>query len=664
MNRETERFELARGIYWVGSSEKQRGLGSNPYLFLDGEDALLLDPGSVLDFQIVKEKIEKILPVQKLTAIIIHHQDPDLCAALPLFEKAGFTGPIICHWRTMLIVQHYGITSPWYLVNEHGYRYTLRSGRELRFIPAAYLHFPGALMTWDRTSRVLFSGDLFGAFGEDEKLLAESATYIPAMKTFHEHYMPSNAILRSAMDRLDHLEIETIAPQHGCIITKQPREYINILRELHCGEMLEQERIPVHQVGGYTAMIRKIVERFSVIYPDTDWEELLPALKKPLTEDEAQQVWDSLFDVIYEAKGVGAISSIEPLVQQLVRKHTIKYPALFLSRFFDGEMEREAMREDNLRLRALLAQQEQQHRNTEKIIMVDPLTGLHNKRYFRFFIQADLERKGEENSATLFISLDRLPKINMEYGKEEGDNAIVTLSYLLDNIRKSDPSRESHHIFKLEGPNFVYYLPLGDPEAVLDLANEIRSRVEESDLFIVPLTVSVGLFFTEEVRGQGVDYLEKEGNARIAAARRRGGNSVYAPSAQGPSETGKPLVLIIDPDQYYVTMLGQDLEEQGYAVLTSRNGEEGLEKIEENHPDAIISELSLPMIDGIKLKSKLAGNPGLQRIPFFLVSHIKDDEKIRQAQKAGIRFYYQKPVSLVELTGIVEMELGGTEPNG
>jgi len=143
---------------------------------MDGEEVLLIDPGSTLDFEIVKKQIESIISVEKLTGIVVHHQDPDLCAAIPLFEKAGFSAPIMCHWRTMLIAQHYGINSDWYLVNEHGYRYNFSGGRVLRFVPAAYLHFPGTVMTWDERSGVLFSGDLFGAFGEDDKLIAESAS--------------------------------------------------------------------------------------------------------------------------------------------------------------------------------------------------------------------------------------------------------------------------------------------------------------------------------------------------------------------------------------------------------------------------------------------------------------------------------------------------------
>jgi len=466
--------------------------------------------------------------------------------------------------------------------------------------------------------------------------------------------MPSNAILRSAMDRLDHLRVKIIAPQHGCIITEHPRQYIDILRELHCGEMLEQERVPVEKVGGYKSMVDKVLDRFAVIYPDTHWRSILSSEEVP-TEEAARELWDRLFEVVYEKKGAGTISSIEPFVRQLVRKHTIQYPAIFLSRFFDAEMEREVITEDNIRLRALLAQQEQQHRNTERIIMVDPLTGLHNNRYFRFFIQADLEREGEPNSASLFIGLDRLPKINLEYGKEEGDNTIVGLSYLLDNFRKSDAARETHHIFKMEGPNFVYYIPLAGRETALETANGIRRQVEESDLFIEKITVSLGILLTIEIIEKGREYLEKEGEARIAAARRRGGGSVYIPSTSASTETGAPLILIIDPDEYYIKMVSLELQQQGYKAMGRTNGESGLELIEELNPDVIISELALPMIDGIKLKTKLAGAPKLQNIPFILVSYMKDDEKVVQAQKAGIRHYFRKPVSLVELTGIVDL---------
>ena len=45
------------GIYWVGSSENKNELHCNAYLIIDDGEAVLIDPGSVLDFEEVYEKV-------------------------------------------------------------------------------------------------------------------------------------------------------------------------------------------------------------------------------------------------------------------------------------------------------------------------------------------------------------------------------------------------------------------------------------------------------------------------------------------------------------------------------------------------------------------------------------------------------------------------------
>ncbi len=59
------------------------------------------------------------------------------------------------------------------------------------------------------------------------------------MKRFHEHYMPSNEILRPTMDLISCLELEAILPQHGSIIKENIPSYIDTLKNLECGLALE-----------------------------------------------------------------------------------------------------------------------------------------------------------------------------------------------------------------------------------------------------------------------------------------------------------------------------------------------------------------------------------------------------------------------------------------
>ena len=60
-----------------------------------------------------------------------------------------------------------------------------------------------------------------------------------AMDAFMENYMPSHEIVSTNLKKLDGLEIEMIAPQHGSIIPKdQVQSFIKDLSELECGSFL------------------------------------------------------------------------------------------------------------------------------------------------------------------------------------------------------------------------------------------------------------------------------------------------------------------------------------------------------------------------------------------------------------------------------------------
>jgi diguanylate cyclase (GGDEF)-like protein len=261
-----EAIALDGGYYWVGNSHLTEKLICNPYLLVDGDEAVLFDPGSALDAKEVIASVASVLPLEKVRHVVLHHQDPDLAAALPYMEAAGMTFAIVTHWRTWSLLRFYGISSPGYLVDEHGYTLRLESGRTLQFIPTPYLHFPGAIATYDRQTKFLLSSDLFGAFSERWSLFADEG-YMEAMKRFHEHYMPSNEILRPTMELISCLDLAAILPQHGSIIRGNIPSYIDALKNLECGLALdsglrgEKTKPDYRALGEEVARLRELNEQ-------------------------------------------------------------------------------------------------------------------------------------------------------------------------------------------------------------------------------------------------------------------------------------------------------------------------------------------------------------------------------------------------------------------
>lgn len=240
-----EAHEVAEGVYWVGLVEADSKLISNPYLILDGDEAIIVDPGSIPDFPIVMRKILEVVRPSAISTIVVAHQDADVCGNLPVIQQVIDRDDlvIVAHSICHRLIYHYGITSGLYAVDEHDCRYVTKNGRELRFVHTPYLHSPGAIMTFDLATRSLFSSDIFGSIARRTSLWADH-TFPQILQRWHEQIMPANQFLRRALDQVEALEPERILPQHGVLIPKERiAEALAFLRDLPCGyDLLAEER--------------------------------------------------------------------------------------------------------------------------------------------------------------------------------------------------------------------------------------------------------------------------------------------------------------------------------------------------------------------------------------------------------------------------------------
>lgn len=218
-----EPIEIVKGVYWVGFYDKDAIFSCNPYLIIEGDEAILLDAGSLGHFPEVGKKVFSLVNPSQISHLIFHHMDPDLCAALPLFVNL-INRPdlkIVAHKRAALLISYYSKEKiNFYYPEDHGNFLKFSSGRTLRFIPAHYLHTPGTINTYDEKNKILFSSDLFAAFTAKWELFADQ-TYFQKMRQFHEYYLPTREIVIQYTTRIKQLELDLICSQHGSIIKKE-----------------------------------------------------------------------------------------------------------------------------------------------------------------------------------------------------------------------------------------------------------------------------------------------------------------------------------------------------------------------------------------------------------------------------------------------------------
>jgi flavorubredoxin len=228
---------VTRDIFWVGFNEESSHLRCNPYLLIDGEDIVLFDPGSLTHFPIVMRKIIDLVNPEHITAVVISHQDPDICSNLPVLEDVVNNRDlkIIGHINTIRLVRHLGVRSKFYDVEENSFELKLKSGRLLEFIFTPFLHSPGAIATYDHKTKSLFSSDIFGALSDAWDLFANKG-FPQNMDSFHQAYMPGNKNLKNCMEKFEKYDIQRILPQHGSVIEANDVQVaIDHLKQLRCG---------------------------------------------------------------------------------------------------------------------------------------------------------------------------------------------------------------------------------------------------------------------------------------------------------------------------------------------------------------------------------------------------------------------------------------------
>lgn len=109
----------------------------------------------------------------------------------------------------------------------------------------------------------------------------------------------------------------------------------------------------------------------------------------------------------------------------------------------------------------------------------------------------------------------------------------------------------------------------------------------------------------------------------------------------GHAPTHIPTVLAIDDDPSARDLMARTLERAGFRVLTASSAEEGLHVARERRPEAVISDLLLPGMNGWNLLEAMKADPPLRDIPVFVLSVI---ENRRQSLALGAVDHLIKPV--------------------
>lgn len=116
-------------------------------------------------------------------------------------------------------------------------------------------------------------------------------------------------------------------------------------------------------------------------------------------------------------------------------------------------------------------------------------------------------------------------------------------------------------------------------------------------------------------------------------------------------------VLCIDDEESIRKLVTTALQRIGYDVITANDGHEALERLREAIPDLIISDITMPGMDGLSFLRQLRNDENLKEIPLILLTALDNTDNIEEGLNLGADDYLTKPFEMRELLARVRIKL-------
>ncbi len=239
---------ITEDIIWVGANDRRlamfegvysvpRGVSYNSYLLKD-EKTVLFDTVDKAVGRVFFENVAYALGDRELDYVVVQHMEPDHSATLLDLLLRYPDATVVCNSKTEAMIHQFydSITTRNVelktLIVEEGD--TLVTGRHtLRFFMAPMVHWPEVMVTYDETSKILFSADAFGTFGATNgAIFADEVDfehdYLDEARRYYcnivgKYGMQTQALLKKAAA----LDIGMICPLHGLVWRQNLDYYID-----------------------------------------------------------------------------------------------------------------------------------------------------------------------------------------------------------------------------------------------------------------------------------------------------------------------------------------------------------------------------------------------------------------------------------------------------
>jgi len=120
----------------------------------------------------------------------------------------------------------------------------------------------------------------------------------------------------------------------------------------------------------------------------------------------------------------------------------------------------------------------------------------------------------------------------------------------------------------------------------------------------------------------------------------------------------KKPVLAIDDSRTIRDLLAQTLTQAGFECVSAIDGRDGVEKFVETKPDAVITDINMPNLDGFGVIDELRGDGIQTTVPILVLTTESSTELKTRAHKAGATGWIVKPFDDTSLVSVMRRVTG------
>ncbi|NLJ90870.1 MAG: FprA family A-type flavoprotein [Clostridiales bacterium] len=224
-------------ILFEGIWDIANGVTLNSYI-VKGEKTAIID--GVVGWDGVPESLYENLSEidvdpKDIDYLIVNHMEPDHSGWIENFKKINDNFTIVCTDKAAKLVDAFYGNSIKIQVVKEGDTLDLGNGKVLSFHPVPNVHWPDTMYTYERDSKVLFTCDMYGAFGKfddhvfDDELTEEEVEFFEfeGIRYFSNVMNTFTPALKRAIAKSKEFDINVIAPGHGPVYRNNPNKIID-----------------------------------------------------------------------------------------------------------------------------------------------------------------------------------------------------------------------------------------------------------------------------------------------------------------------------------------------------------------------------------------------------------------------------------------------------